>query len=290
MMLADLGRCKNNVAGLYLVEVVNDPKAHDVIRYYAARGISEMFPAREFTRLDLANPALVERKKNELPRVEALIKFIERPSTMAANADESEVEAFRFMRREAIKALATSCVAAVEVVEVDKKGTPAGAAAPTLLRVLANDGFNPPVSLTEKIEAAMGICFIKAPANTTYDPDLGIYLLGRFLAEYGKGYSTDLPRFRVAKEERPLHPWRFHSARLKKVLEEHLVNNLTIFKPASKKNAEQLAGLAAKLFSTMDRREDVNTHITALENFAGKIRPATAQVFTNVPPLALKLE
>src|SRR5207244_1546371 len=102
-----------------------------------------------------------------------------------------EQMAVRFIRREAIIALAQAGAPAVSAVpdKVAKKApNPVGLVAPTLLKVLAGN-LQPPPSSHEKIEAAIGLCNMKHPNMPEYNPGLATYLIGQMILDLSAEYS-----------------------------------------------------------------------------------------------------
>lgn len=277
LMLPSLARSKNEQVAVYLGDMVKNSK-HDLHRMYAMKGMAEFFPAREFTILDEGRKQFEEQKVRDLERVDMLMKVVEKNTKMD---DPEELEGVRYVRREAIKSLARVGAPAIE----SYKGKLQGAAALTLMRVLADDGLAPPATLTDKIEAALGICQLTPAKNSTYDPDIGIYLVGKFLIEFGSAYQKDFPNAKV--NGRSAHPWKFHGERLRAGLDLQF-NNLNNVLSKSKDKASELRQTATPLFNATKIHAQVND-LNALEGFVEKHKPATTIVFKNLPPAQLKL-
>ena len=74
--------------------------------------------------------------------------------------DEGELEALRYLRREAVISLAHAGVPAVSAIK--SSGAVKGPVAYELLRVLVKGkgAYNPSPSLSERVEAALGLCLL----------------------------------------------------------------------------------------------------------------------------------
>jgi len=281
MLLPEMARLKTNDVGKYLSDLVKEPKTNDVVRFFAIKALGEFFPAREFVNLDEGKKPLEEQKLRDIDRVDLLIKLIERDWNVK-NADAAEMEAIRYVRREAIKSLARSSVPAIEVA----RGKVNGAAVYTLMRVLADDGLNPTATMPEKIEAAIGVCQLKPREISAYDPELGLYLIAKFLHEFGSAYQKDWTESRVAK--RFSIPWKFHAARIKAALATQ-VTHLNNINSNRKTTAQKLQTESTAMFNDIGFYNSVAGQLDRVGKLASDLRPATTTVFKNIPPLALKM-
>src|SRR6516162_4331800 len=86
--------------------------------------------------LELTDKAQNDKRKRDAKLVDALTKYIEHPFNVKGRSAE-EVDAVRFIRREAIFTLAHAGAPAVLAVNKKKKEILQGPVAPTLLKVLA---------------------------------------------------------------------------------------------------------------------------------------------------------
>src|SRR5207249_725537 len=101
------------------------------------------------------NPAQAKRKESDLKRVNSLLNFLTRKTPQNVTPD-----AERFLRRQAIRSLAQTEAPAVEI---DKTNKINGPVAYGLLRALARnkEALNPPPTLNDRLEAAIGICMLR---------------------------------------------------------------------------------------------------------------------------------
>src|SRR5262249_6182748 len=142
--------------------------------------------------------------------------------------------AVQYLRREAIKTLADAQNPAVAVNKKDNKVVMVeGVVVVPLLKILAGET-DPPPSLTEKYEAAMGVLGFKDLLD--YQPDVGYYLAGQALTDYVDAYRKDYAGFGGGKATRPpALPWKYNADRLDKV-----VKDLAKGSPAAKELANAL--------------------------------------------------
>ena len=141
----------------------------------------------------VGDPAQDAKRKSDANLVDTLRKYVEddvNRSVKGKSLTPEELAAVRFMRREAIVVLAHAGSPAVLVLK--KGGVLQGPVAPTLMKVLVKGELDPPPSLQEKIEAALGLCAMKYPNMDEYDPSVATYLVGRTLLEFIDDYSREL--------------------------------------------------------------------------------------------------
>ncbi len=314
-----VARTRQEKVGDFLVGLIPDKKdqeLHDVVKLYALKGLAEFGPARAITLNDLDKakkiPKKLESKRAaDLARVRALENFLVRP--IPKNMEEAikekpfeaqaYLEAYRFVRRECIRALA-----AVEIPAVDMRPRNIhGAAVYSLLRVLPPDswhtkadnknGLYPLPSLTERLEAALGILNLKFDSAKTdpsglYRPELGIYLAGLFLADFidgPQGYRADFKVFFGSKDRKPAILWKVHAERLKTALKNLQDNASKNFKdnPDAKeflkinKKAQYLADVTRKPLEEMAKHERIADAIdrTKLDK---DLRPTDAVLFKDI--------
>src|SRR5262249_30174630 len=101
--LSILGKSGYEPVAAYAAEIIGDPKQYDAVKVYALQALQFLFA--------VPHPELEGRsvfgnnfQAEEVP-IKALIAFINRKPAYAADASEEEVNAFRYLRREAVAAL-----------------------------------------------------------------------------------------------------------------------------------------------------------------------------------------
>jgi hypothetical protein len=201
-----------------------------------------------------------------MDRLAALKAFLERPAP-DKDASPEEIEAHRYVRRECVRALAAVGIPAIDV---SQRTSVDGVGIYPLLSVLADpknkNALNPPPSLTEKLEAAIGICNMRilgADPLSLYQPDVSVYLVGQFMEEFIAEYRKDQSKFSTDKALKPAILWKAHAlrfwdAKYKDTGKENAgaLDNLiqqTAKSPAANKSAKLLL-------------DTVRTHLEAMRN------------------------
>jgi hypothetical protein len=176
-MLEYLGEVGDEDAADAMVEVLDDANQNDAVKFYALRGLKNLFVQAFQT-----SPVTFQNKDREARAILALIKFIERKPTVSPNATKEELDGYRFVRREAIRALGYTRYPAVEV-----KGKLEGRTAQVLLRVVVADGaVVPEPRLDERVEAALGVTRLKADLFKGYQPDYAARYVGTLVVYLAK--------------------------------------------------------------------------------------------------------
>jgi len=258
IMLPHLARLKQEEIADFLTGLIADPKKHDAIRVHALKGLRDYFPAKAFTKLEQTQKPLIARRDRELKRVEALLAMIDRP--MPPTNDPQELDAFRFIRREAVTTLAEAQVPAISSV-----GKLEGNVAQGLLKVLAKKNALEP-SFTERFEAAIGVCQMRSRDVEEYDPAIGIYLVGECLKDFAAEYKKDLANIKLgAKTRLPTFlAWKIESKRFEVALNQMAQESRA---PAAK----TLAAAATPMLRAMASADAIDD--SAVRKAVASIRP-----------------
>lgn len=155
------------------VGLVKDEKVNDAVRYYALRGL------RDLLALPPQTPPLLTKDAEESVAA-ALRELITRKVTFNAVVPLEEVDGYRLMRREAIRALGHMRTPAVN------KERPAL----VLLQVLAGEGFVPRLRIDERMEAATGLARTRPDKAKDYQVDYAVEQISQFLDEWTKYVQT----------------------------------------------------------------------------------------------------
>jgi hypothetical protein len=228
MMLPELAKGGREEVGDFLAELVRDPKRHDVIKLYALRGLGEYFGANEFDNPNapkvgpLADAA---RKERDAQRVQAVIDFLKRKPPLTPDMTPEQVEAVRYIRREAVRAFIPLRVPALDVDA--KRNKVLGPVAVALLGVLATkgEGAELPPSLGERVDAAVALCHMKGTRIAEFDQRLTVAFVAAALADFATEYNGDFKNVILSDKDRKdkvgaLHPWLAYSDRLNSGLRE----------------------------------------------------------------------
>jgi hypothetical protein len=233
-----------------------DLRRNDGVKLYVLRGLGEMLAFQE------QNPPVL-RKGQDVKIIEALTAFIERKPPLEKNAAAEEVEGYRALRREAVRALANGRVMPQQ-------------SALVLLRVMARDGFTPEPRLDERVDAAVGVLRLNIEANKDYQPDYAAYQVGLFVDALG----TSIPK--AKEEQRPLKAW---AARL--------IDGFDALKAGATKakndTAVKVADQCVKLLQPMEDKGTLNpAAVVELDNWLSANPPKSDSLFKGVKEATVK--
>lgn len=259
LMLPHLAKFKHDDVGDYLATLIGDDKIHDAIRVHAAKGMVEYFPAKAFTKFEKADKATLDKKERDKKRVDALLKYLNRPKP--ETTDPLQIEAHRFVRREVVTALAATGVPAITAY----KGTLEAPVAAGLVKVLAKK-VQPEPSIQERLEAAIGVCQFTKYVDE-YDPKIGIYLVGETLSDIFGEYKKDFGNISLKQKDRkPTYlAWRIQSKRLEYAMKDLIENTRGT---PSAKNAQELATLTLPILKSIANSEGLEQE----QNFRAAVK------------------
>ena len=176
-MLALVAETEQEAVADTLVDVLRNPRESDGVKLYALRGLLKLFES------GTSEQSVFKDPKREARAILALQEYIARKPDLPK--DPMEVEALRYVRREAVRAMASTRHATVP-----NNKEPAGRTAWWLLKVARKDGLTPEPSLSEQMEAAIGACQLRGNKDLQSD----------YLAYHAAGVLVDfLSEFNRAK-------------------------------------------------------------------------------------------
>jgi hypothetical protein len=202
IVLARLGETGDETLVKPLLKILKDKNQNDAVKVWALRGLKNVFRAK--------NTPDVDRFKDTddvADYIRDMLDFLGRKPDLPANAMPEEVEAFKYVRREAIRAVAQTRYPAIE-----KKKAVLGRPALELLRIMRNDGINPEPRFDEQVEAAIGVCLMKPRLYPNYQVQFALQQLGLFYLDFADKYEKE--RNKQAKS----FPWQYESVRLQQAL------------------------------------------------------------------------
>jgi hypothetical protein len=263
------------------LKVLKDKDQPDAVKLWALRGLGGLFTAAYSLSAtpvnERANRRVLANSDLEDQIIVALVEFVLRKPNLPPNPTPEETEAFRYVRREAIRALAQTRFPAV----MNKKefvGTPTTLA---LARVLVDDGISPTASLSEKLEGAIGLCQLQTNLSDGYQPDYAAYVVGLFIVELGKTFDN---RKNLAAGQVEDYPWKYYAARLLEALRAWKEAN-----PANQPSGKYIAALFEK-FDTVLRsvqRKQGTVDVNAIEAWL-KNPPPNSSLFKGHPEMVVK--
>jgi hypothetical protein len=184
-----------------LAAAIKDPAQLDAARLYLFRAL------RALLALPRSEPPALPRDKEEAA-VGAVIKFLQdHNKPFPPGTPQDEIDGFRYVRREAIKALA-QC----------RYPTLADKTHPTLvlLKLAARDGVEPDLRMDERVEAALGVARAQADLDKDYQPDYAAHQLGLFVVDFANRLSQEK---QDSPDKPPSEAWKYDASRLIEALE-----------------------------------------------------------------------
>jgi hypothetical protein len=271
-ILARLANAGQEEVGDLLAATLNDPNQLEAVKFYAARGMGNMFA---WTRGE--NRIRIKDEERERRCIQALLDFYNRKPTLSASAAPEELAAVHYVRREALHALGETRHPAV-ISKKEPKATPASGTAWLLARVLRKDGIEPPPDIAEQVEAAVALCQLEAEPMPDYQADYAVTHLGRFLVEYSQRVLED--RGEKFRKE----PWNLHTARLLQALDDLRNNTRRILQvgPYVGKFVDQARPLLERLEKPGDPRA------TALDIWLNQNPPPNKTIYKSVESSVIK--
>jgi hypothetical protein len=179
ILLSRLGESGQEELADTMCKIIEDKNQGDAVKLYALRGLRNVFdnPLEDAFKGDAG-------EERQLHCLRTLIDFLNRKP--AAGATEEEQAGFQYVRREAVRALGAARVPVIE-----KRRVKVSIPALSLLRVAAAAGLEPPPSLTERVEAAVGLCRLRTKNANRYQPAVAAYYIGRVVVDVATQYDKD---------------------------------------------------------------------------------------------------
>jgi hypothetical protein len=204
--IAELGHA--GLAGT-LVTILKDSQQNDAVQYWVLKGMETLL-----SQVQLQQAAPLLTKDQQAKCAEAIVEFLDQKQKKAPskNAAPEEIDGFRFLRRAAIRALAK-----IHTPAINDKIRPAL----VLARFAGNDErIQPPPSVDERVEAAIGLARMEPGKDKQYQADYAAGQIAKCLGACAHIAETE----RTNKEART-HPWRAYATMFKESLETLKKNN-----------------------------------------------------------------
>jgi hypothetical protein len=141
---------------------------NDGVRYWALKGLNALLKLHGSAKA----PLLTRDREQETAK--ALGDLIEAKVEFTPATPREELEGYRHLRLEAVRALAQFRSPALS-----DQVRPALA----LLKVVANDGLTPEALTEERYEAALGLARMKPDTEKNYQPDYAMYFIAQFVGD-----------------------------------------------------------------------------------------------------------
>jgi hypothetical protein len=182
--------------GEVVLNLLASPRANDGVKYYLFRTMANL--------VGVPGKMPLLKKPTEEKIIQAAVDFVDKPVPFPRNAPREEVGGYQVLRREAIKVVAQAPSATVGV-----KGKPGL----TLARIAAADTtVNPPPHLSERIEAAVGLCRLagRTAGKGDLQADYAAAAVARGVQAFGMAAAANIDKKGLERGR----PWKVEAARL----------------------------------------------------------------------------
>ena len=276
LMLPVLAKSRQDSVHDFLMSIAkalakDQPKTHPFVRMSAIKGLGEF----NLPSADTKKAPGKDKLARDLARLDVIREFIAKPYDPEGD-DPEHVNAFAYVRREGVKALAN-----LQTPAIDKQGGKIVGPVAYYLLLIANGeqpALGPPFTLSERTEAAIAVCNLKPSAD--FNSELAVYVVGNFLTTFADEYRTDYPYFKLGAKPGQVFPplpslaW--------KSLADRLLSGLTAMQAAHPNVAKKLEGLQKVPGQAAKFLDEIRNHrpITASpEDYVKTIMPARAEVY-----------
>ncbi len=207
---------------------------------------------------------------------------------------KAELNAYRYIRCEAIKALGAGGIPAYPMLGNIQGSDYAGdidfPVAYTLIRMLSKqDTKYPSLTFAERHAAVVALCRMRAREMPRYNPETAVKIVGKHIVELIKRYANDRAYLVAERDDKVRIPYRYPWKDMAKELREALVTfrqNLPFTSPALKK-LNQVAAQANKTLEsqvedTFSRKSAVVEPPTALDTVLSRMK-VSGEIYKDAP-------
>jgi hypothetical protein len=231
----------------------------DTVKLYALIGLKNLFKAQAL------KDGKFESKDLERRCIQDVVTFLARKPAYGSSAPAEEIEAFRYIRREAIRALGWLQVPiAVKDAIVEKMP------AVELARIIVNPNIlTPAASLSEQVEAGISLCKLKngrAPERYPYQQDYAAFFVAQLVVKFGTQANAELNNAGSTTD------WKYSAYRLNEALTE--------MEKDSKGRSDyikEMVGRASRIAKSI--QEGKGESLAPLSDFLEQKKPPAMQMF-----------
>lgn len=248
------------------IAMIENPAIHDAVKLYYLQALKNLFATPN---QDAPEKSVFKNAAREQKAIKTLINFITRKPAISADTPQDEIDGYRFVRREAIRALGN-----VRYSVVRSQGEVLSVPGLILLRVANMDrSLAPTPSISERVEALVG--YLQLAPDKEVNMDFTAGFVGTALRDLAVEYKTakPLPPKGTAAADLPKEPlperdtiaWKYAATRLSvaiKSWKDRWQNDLPPPRPADQARlVNRIADLADSSFLTLahdGKRESVD--------------------------------
>jgi hypothetical protein len=181
-----------------LCELLKDGKQNDGVRYYALRGLRTLLAQVSPQQMP---PLLSNAEEGKC--AEVIIGLLDRKPNLPAKPTAEEMDGYRLLRREAVRALSE-----IHTPAFNEKVRPAL----VLARIAGDDErLQPPPRIDERVEASIGLARMTSAQGKNYEPEYAAGLIAKSIGRLAQMVKEE-------EEKQHSHPWKVLAARLSEAL------------------------------------------------------------------------
>jgi hypothetical protein len=261
-----------------LCDVVESKDYDDPVKLYGLVGLKNLLKAQAYPDDNDKTIMRYKRLKEETETrcIKVLLQFLARKPTYGPNASPEEVEAFRYIRREAISALGWIHVPAV------MNGT-AVVAVPALelTRIVADPGsLTPRASLSEQLAAAVSLCKLQnrlAPERSRYQQDYAAYHVAQLLVNFATQAEAERSNAGSVMD------WKYAAYRLNEALIEIQRDS-----QGRSKYINDLVSRSNSILANIQKGERPE-QLARLSDWLEQTKPPSMELFKGLPNTEVKI-
>jgi hypothetical protein len=236
-----------------LLTLIENPREIDAVKLYALRGVKELL-AHGTAEKGVLKPDVETRCV--LTTQAFLTRKVDIPT------DPQESAALNYVRREAVRALANS-----RYPLLPKNKDEAGRTAWWLLKVARRDGMTPDPSVSEQVEAAIGMCQLLPAKEVQFD--YAAFHVGGAVVDFLNAYAQQ-----KNNQEGAGLAWRLYATRLMIALDELQAHS------GNSKYTASVVSRCKDALKPIDTGKDPNAG--ALEDWLENNQPPSKSVYTGI--------
>src|SRR5262249_8610219 len=159
-----------------------------------------------------ANREIIDKDVRNLC-IQSVVDYMTRDPQFTPETTPQEIDAYHYMRRKAIQALAESRHPVVM-----ERNRPKARTAYDLFRIALNDSsVKPAPRLVERVAATVALCQLQPKLEGSYQVDYALYLLGQAFVKLADQYESE--RLTTPQPGQVAHPWKYYGAILSQAVQ-----------------------------------------------------------------------
>jgi hypothetical protein len=193
-----------------LADVLADKDQIAPVKLLAVEALGNVF--RGDLSHDPANREIIDKDVRDLC-IQSVVDYLTRDPQFTPETTQGEIDAYHYMRRKAIQALAESRRPVVM-----ERNRPKVRTAYELFRIALNDSSVKPATRTvERVAATVALCQLQPKLEGSYQVEYALYLLGQAFVRIADQYENE--RLLVLAPGTAPNPWKYYGALLSQAVQ-----------------------------------------------------------------------